>query len=52
MPTQVMFERQLKDVLGAVPEADLHTPHAAAPNAIRLDVELSLHHDFTSVEAD
>jgi CelD/BcsL family acetyltransferase involved in cellulose biosynthesis len=47
-----MFERQLKDVLGAGPEADLHAPHAAAANAIRLDVALSLHHDLTSVEAD
>jgi CelD/BcsL family acetyltransferase involved in cellulose biosynthesis len=50
MPTQVMFERQLEDVLRA--EVDRHALRAAAPNASRLNVELSLHHDLASIESD
>jgi CelD/BcsL family acetyltransferase involved in cellulose biosynthesis len=50
MPTQVMFERQLEDVLRA--EVDRHALRAAAPNASRLNVELSLHHDLDSIESD
>src|SRR4051812_33763002 len=52
MPTQVMFERPIEDVLGSDPEADVHVPRAASPNAGRLNVELSLHHDLDSIEAD
>ena len=52
MPTQVMFERPVEDVLGADPEADLIAPRAATPNASRLNIELSLHDDLGSIEAD
>jgi CelD/BcsL family acetyltransferase involved in cellulose biosynthesis len=45
-----MFERQLEDVLRA--EVDRHALRAAAPNASRLNVELSLHHDLASIESD
>ena len=51
MPTQVMFERPVEDVLGADPEAGLHAPRAASPNAGRLNVELSLHQDLDTIEA-
>ncbi len=51
MPTQVMFERPIEDVLGSDPEADL-APRTATPNASRLNIELSLHDDLASIEAD
>jgi CelD/BcsL family acetyltransferase involved in cellulose biosynthesis len=52
MPTQVMFERSVEDVLVADLEANLHASRVSALKAGRLNVELSLHHDLTSVEAD
>jgi CelD/BcsL family acetyltransferase involved in cellulose biosynthesis len=52
MPTQVMFERSVEDVLRADFEAHLHAPRVPARNVGRLDVELSLHHDLASIEAD
>ena len=52
MPTQVMFERSVEDVLVADLEANLHAPRVPALKAGRLNVELSLHHDLASIEAD
>jgi CelD/BcsL family acetyltransferase involved in cellulose biosynthesis len=52
MPTQVMFERSVEDVLVAELEANLNAPRVPALKAGRLDVELSLHHDLAPIEAD
>ena len=52
MPTQVMLERSVEDVLVADLEANLHVPRVPALKAGRLNVELSLHHDLASIEAD
>ena len=52
MPTQVMFERQIEDALGADPEAHLHASPAVLPGARAPLVELSLHHDLDSIEND
>jgi CelD/BcsL family acetyltransferase involved in cellulose biosynthesis len=52
MPTQMMFERSVEDVLVAELEANLHAQRVPALKAGRLNVELSLHHDLASIEAD
>jgi len=52
MSTQVMFERHVEGVLGVDPEADLQAPRAPIAGASRLSIELSLHHDLASIEAD
>ena len=52
MPTQVMFERSVEDVLVADLEANLHASRVSALKAGRLNVELSLHHDLAPIEAD
>lgn len=52
MPTQVMFEGHVEDVLGADPEADLHAPRAIVAGANHPNIELSLHHDLDLIEAD
>jgi len=52
MPTQMMFERSVEDVLVAELEANLHAQRVPAVKAGRLNVELSLHHDLASIEAD
>jgi CelD/BcsL family acetyltransferase involved in cellulose biosynthesis len=52
MPTQAMFERPVDGVFGGDVEADLREPRAVIPSAGRLNVELSLHHDLASIEAD
>ena len=52
MSTQLMFERQIEDVLGIDPEADHLAPIVAASSANRSGVELSLHEDLASIERD
>jgi hypothetical protein len=52
MPTQVMFERSVEDVLVADLEANLHASRVSALKAGRLNVELSLHRDLAPIEAD
>src|ERR1043166_2931019 len=52
MPTQMMFERSVEDVLVAELEANLNAPRAPALNAGRLNIELSLHHDLASIEVE
>src|SRR4051812_22436323 len=51
MPTQVMFEGHVEDVLGADPEAALHAPLATIASRPS-SIELSLHHDLDLIEAD
>ena len=51
MPTQVLFDGQIGDVLGTDPEADL-AESPAVSLAGRSQVELSLHRDLASIETD
>jgi CelD/BcsL family acetyltransferase involved in cellulose biosynthesis len=52
MPTQVAFDRQLEDVLGASPEDHGGASVTAVPGGDPMRVDLSLHDDLASVEND